>query len=202
MSPGVYERSLIEREKQSRAAKRRWARPEYREKHTGPKHHGWKGGISANNAEYIRQRYHGGKTMKDNPECTTWLGIYVTERLLSRVFKDVVRMPPNNKGFDFCCAKNYKIDAKSSCLRHHEVDGDYWTFQIYHNEVADYFACLAFDNRSSLTPMHFWLIPGYVVNDHVAFRISNSLTVLAKWAKWERPLGEAIACCNSLRGAE
>jgi hypothetical protein len=107
-------------------------------------------------------------------------------------------MPPNNKGFDFYCANNYKIDAKSSCIRVGK-DGEYWTFAPNLNTEADFFACVAFDNRTSLTPLHFWLIPGERVNDRVAFRISNSPRVLAKWSQWERPLDKILACCNTMK---
>jgi hypothetical protein len=191
-------RSLIWKEQNAWRARKRWSDPEYKASRSGSNHPAWKGGISANNAEYIRQHCHGGKTMKDNPKCAPWLGIYITERVLCQVFKDVVAMPRNNPGFDFHCANNYKIDAKASCIRKGK-DGEYWTFSTNHNTGADYFACLAFDDRTSLTPLHFWLIPGPVVNDHKAFRISNSPTVLAKWERWERPLDKVLACCSSMR---
>jgi len=196
MTPGKYKRSLIEREKHSRNAKKRWANPEFKANQVGPNHPSWKGGISANSAEYQRARR--GKTMKDNPECPIWLGIYITEQVLSHVFRDVVTMPRNNPGFDFYCANHYKIDAKASCMRKHH-DGNYWTFGINHNTEADYFACLAFDDRVSLTPLHFWLIPGAVVNDHKAFRITNSDIGLAKWAEWERSLDKVVLCCESMK---
>lgn len=96
----------------------------------------------------------------ENKECSSYLGIGIAEEVLYRVFKDVVRMPMNNHGFDFVCNKGKRIDVKSSCIR--EAGG--WKFTIRRNHVADFFLCIAFDNRTDLNPLHLWLIPSHIVN--------------------------------------
>jgi hypothetical protein len=64
--------------------------------------------------------------------------------------------------------------------------------------IADYFLCLAFDNRSDLTPMHVWLLPGRVVSHYQGISITNSSRGLAKWSKFEKPLDKVVACCKIL----
>ena len=64
------------------------------------------------------------------------------EKLLCAYFKDVVPMPPGNPGFDFYCAKMYKIDAKGRFLK-----GNSCQFTINYNITADYFACVLYADR-------------------------------------------------------
>ena len=137
-------------------------------------------------------------TVKDNPKCPTYLGIYVAERVLSKIFSNVTRMPIGNPGYDFLCSKGYKIDVKSSCLH----EGKYekcWRFYVGKNTIADYFLCLSFDNRNDLNPLHIWLIPGNIVNDHMIFQISSNQKGLNKWKSYERPIDKVVSCCNILK---
>ena len=96
----------------------------------------------------------------ENKECSQFLGIHIAEQVLSHVFKDVEQMPMNNPGYDFICNHGKKIDIKSSCLR---KKGN-WLFNIKRNTTANYFLCLAFDDRGNMTPLHAWLIPGSKLN--------------------------------------
>lgn len=91
--------------------------------------------------------------MITNKECTQYLGIYIAESVLFKVFDNVQRTIYGNPGFDFICNKGYKIDSKSSCIR-----DNIWRFIINKNEIPDYFLLLAFDNRENLNPIHIWLI--------------------------------------------
>lgn len=108
-------------------------------------------------------------SMKINKKCPLFLGCHVAERVLSHVFKDVERMPHNNKGFDFICNKGFKIDSKASCLH---KDNTY-IFHINHNKIADYFLCIAFDNRDNLNPQYIWLIK----SDEIMGIIKNLMNV-------------------------
>lgn len=149
----------------------------------------------------VRQGYYnsGGQAMSENHSCPAFLGVYVAERLLSRLFKNATRMPINNPGFDFRCGQGYMVDVKASC-RHISPHGTVaWSFNIDRNDTADFFLCIAFDNRCDLNPLHYWLIPGDVLSRLVCASISE--TTLAKWAKYEKPLDDAIACCNTMKGA-
>lgn len=150
--------------------------------------------------EYKREwRHRTGrqKPMSENRGCAAFLGVHVTERVLSFVFDGVQRMPYGNTGFDFICGGGYKIDAKSACRFSSEKRADCWKFHINNNPTADYFLCLAFNNRINLTPEHIWLIPAADINDHKTASISE--TALDKWSKYERPLDKMMACCNVMK---
>ena len=101
-------------------------------------------------------------------------------------------MPPKNRGFDFICSNGYKIDVKSSTLHDNR-----WGFYIRYNTIADYFLCLAFDNRNDLNPQHLWLIPGYILNDKSGVSITES--TLDKWKKYEQPINDVITCCDTMK---
>ena len=136
--------------------------------------------------------------MSDNKDCAAFLGVYVAERVLSHVFKHVQRMPNNNPGYDFICGRGYKIDVKSSCCYHSKTQADRWAFKIRKNQIAEYFLCLAFDNRESLNPEHIWLIPAENISDHE--NTSISIMRLDKWSEYELDIDRVSTCCNILRG--
>ena len=145
-----------------------------------------------------RRRYaNGGRSMSDNRECTVFLGVHVAENVLSKMFNDVEVMPYKNPGYDFICNKGKKIDAKSSCTRVRDGRSNSWAFGIKKNKIADYFLCLALDNREDLTPLHIWLIPSDEVNNNVKVSISES--VIDKWDKYKLDIGNVTACCNEMR---
>lgn len=120
-------------------------------------------------------------------------------------------MPPGNHGYDFICGKGFKVDAKSAC---YNLDG-FWTFGIKYNKISDYFACLAFDNRSALKPLHFWLIPGTANipygkgpadwKDKKTRQVNNfcQITInartLDKWEEYEKPIDKVLTSCNLMK---
>jgi len=130
----------------------------------------------------------------ENKKCPTFLGVHVAERVLSYVFRDVKRMPMNNPGFDFICNRGKKIDVKSSCTRKDHG----WDFRIKRNPIADYFLCLAFDNRDALNPLHVWLLPANQFNQFVGISIRPS--TLNKWAMYKLSMTQIITCCDTIRG--
>jgi hypothetical protein len=135
--------------------------------------------------------------MSENRKCSSFLGVNVAEQVLSQVFKNVQRMPYGNPGYDFKCGRGYLVDVKSSCRRCHTYCADDWLFQVKKNPIAEYFLCLAFDNRKDLTPEHIWLIPAGDVNNKTGVSISE--TTLDKWNKYELDINQISACCNVLR---
>jgi hypothetical protein len=141
------------------------------------------------------------KPMSENKECSSYLGIHITEQVLSKFFDNVQRMPNENPGFDFLCGKGFKIDAKSACFTYTKDAPPTWRFTIRRNEIADYFLCLGFNNRNDLTPMHVWLIPGEKINHLMTLGIASSRRVLTKWSKYERPLDKVLSCCKSLKSS-
>ena len=133
----------------------------------------------------------------NNKNCSTYLGVIIAEQLLAKAFKNVERMPSNNKGFDFKCNHGYMIDVKSSTKNKKR---NAWLFMIKQNQIADYFLCLAFDNRQNLNPLHIWLIPSKEINYLKGLSISEG--TINKWNKYELTdkLDKVIGCCNIMKG--
>ena len=150
---------------------------------------------SAYNSDY-RHR-HGGLSMNENKKCPAFLGVHVAERVLSMVFKNVKRMPFGNPGYDFICGKGYKIDVKSSCIRPRIGHSDDWRFHIRENKIADYFLCIAFDNRENLNPLHVWLIPAADII-HIK-NASIAVPTISKWDDYVLDISKVTTCCNILK---
>ena len=145
-------------------------------------------------AQYTRaNRKNGRLPMDENTDCAQYLGITVNERLIRHHFKEIKVMPHNYPGYDFICNKNMKIDAKSSCLG----KNGRWTFGIRRNEDADYFLCVAYDNREDLNIVHVWMIPGEDVNDHQTISIQPS--TVHKWDKYIYDIEGFSSCCDAMK---
>lgn len=139
------------------------------------------------------------RSLFDAKDSSPYLGA-IAERTLSKYFDNIKRMPYNNPGYDFLCGKGFKIDVKGACLRYPKGKSALWAFNSRRNGVADYFLCLAFDNRRDLNPIHIWLIPGERLNKLIGFRIVDTEGGLKKWKFYEKSLDKAIYCCNKLKG--
>lgn len=129
-----------------------------------------------------------------NKNSSQYLGVFIAEKLTSKMFKNVQRMPQGNHGFDLICNEGYKIDVKSSATG----SKGYWQFGIKKNKMADYFVIIAFESRDDLTPIHLWLIPGKDINHLNIIHISK--VTLSRWSKYEQPIDKAILCCNEMKG--
>ena len=173
--------NLIEFRKQGR---------EYREKHKD----------KINEKQRQRRFDNGIISMSENKTCPLFLGVHVAEKMLSYLFKNVERMPLNNKGYDFKCANNYLVDIKSGCSQVNSYGTRHWLFTINYNIIADYFLCLAFDNRNDLNPLYLWLIPGNVLSHLNGLTISE--TTLYKWSQYEKPIDKAVSCCNQMKNSD
>lgn len=148
----------------------------------------------------MRRRANGVMSYKENKNCHAYLGVHIAERVLSKIFKNVVRMKFKNPGYDFICNKGYKIDVKSSTMTKRPDEAPRWQFNIKNNKIADYFLCLAFDNIDDLNPLHLWLIPGNAVNNQKYITVCEN--TVNGWFQWERPICEVRACCNALKSEE
>ena len=114
-----------------------------------------------NDAEYNRKmRYKRGVgtglSMCENKDCTAYLGVYIAERILPKIFDNVEMKPYGYPGYDAICSRDLKIQVKSSCLHKNNS----WVFNVKKNKIADYFFMVAFDNRDDLNVMRMWLIKG------------------------------------------
>lgn len=143
---------------------------------------------------------HGAKPMSESRDSPVFLGVFVAERALSEFFDHIERMPYGNPGYDFICGKGFKIDVKSSCLRHGRKRAPCWNFRFGQNQVADYFLCIGFNNREELTPMHVWLIPCDSVRGLTGISVSDLYKSLAKWSQYERPMDKINTCCEKMKG--
>ena len=151
-------------------------------------------------ADY-HKKYHiskHGMKMKTNVNCAQYLGINVAERVLSKVFKNVQKMPMHPSGYDFVCNKGKKIDVKSSTTHMSTHDTAYWEFTVNKNTVAEFFLCIAFDDRENLTPLHVWLLPGDSVNHLKNATIAAS--TVHKWDEYRLDIDKTVRCCDSMRG--
>jgi len=152
--------------------------------------------------EYSLDLSHKNETCRPYREAhdsTLFLGVHIAETVLQNYFDGIVKMPMHNPGYDFICGKGFKIDVKSSCRRSNPAENgsDYWRFHTDKNVTADYFLCLAFDNRTSLTPEHVWLIPSSVPVTRTSIVIVESK--LIKWAEYEKDIEKAKKICNDLK---
>lgn len=164
--------------------------------------------IDCKNTISNKGRYRRGERgkMYKNKNCSDYLGVVIAERLLSKVFKNVEKMPHKYPGYDFICNRGYKVDVKSTVVRSYVSHGKnickIINFCIKKNKIPDYFLCVAFDNREDLNPLYCWLIPGEDVNDKSTIGISpNNKKKLLKWKMYEVDLGNITDCCNTLRDA-
>lgn len=132
-------------------------------------------------------------------ECASFLGVHIAERALSKFFDYIERMPYGNPGYDFICGRGYKIDVKSACTRHSNGKHPHWIFCTKRNHIADYFLCLAFDDRTSLEPQHVWLIPGKDIGYKSGITITDIEKSLTRYRVYEKPLEKITNCCKTLR---
>jgi hypothetical protein len=137
--------------------------------------------------------------MSEAKDCSSYLGVYIAEKLLSNFFDHTTHMPLNNPGYDFVCGKGFKIDVKSSCYVIQGKSTPRWQFDIDRNQIADYFLCIAFNDRVSLNPLHVWLIPSQIVNDHLCFCVTDNPRGLSKWSNYERPIDKVVEQCNGMK---
>jgi len=153
---------------------------------------------SNNKSEKHNRKVRGHLPMSENKECTAYLGVHVAEGLIRHLFKDVVRMPNGNPGYDFICAKDKKIDVKSACVTMSHKKNPRWHFHIRKNKIADYFLFIAFDTRESLDPLHQWLIPGNVLN-HLKSTATISPSTIEKWDEYRQDISHTLTCCNTMK---
>ena len=139
-------------------------------------------------------RKRGALPMSENKECSSYFGVYIGEPLLYMIFKNVERMPYGHPGYDIICGNDKKIDVKLSSLRKSQNN---WQFHIRRNTTADYFWCVAFDNRKDLNIIHIWLLPGDKFN-HLA-NASISPSTIHKWDAYKQDPTKVIACCDTMK---
>lgn len=134
--------------------------------------------------------------MNENRECASYLGVYIAEQVLSKAFKDVKRMPFHHP-YDFICNHGKWIDVKSACARASRNGTLQWHFNFCRNQIADYFLCLAFDNRNDLNPVHIWLLPAKKFNHLTGTSIS--VTTIKRWDEYRLEVDKVTECCDTMK---
>jgi len=166
-----------------------------------------------NHAEYSREYTYdilGRLPMSENKDCPQYLGVHIAENrvakeVLSKVYKNVEKMPNNKHGYDYLY-DNEKIDVKSSSL-HSYNKYDEWDFSINNNNIADQFLLITFSKifgDEKLKTMKIWLIPkdaiirGKEFWDRTGIQINNTLEGLREFEKYELKEGleHLLECCD------
>lgn len=126
--------------------------------------------------------------IKENRRDTRFIGTYIAENGIAKIYEGSQRMAYYNRGYDILCPKGYKIDVKATVLNQYNM----FNFGINKNNLADYFILVAFNNIIELIPMHMWIIKsdenidGRVINKLAKLIISNEPKYLDKYSKYEK----------------
>ncbi len=103
-----------------------------------------------NHVEYKREwNWNHGicSPFSENEYCSLYLGVHIAERNVARKYLPILlgeiekEMPPNYPAYDFVCKGCIKVNVKARQL----IDNK-WQFPIKHNNIADYFILICFDN--------------------------------------------------------
>lgn len=94
--------------------------------------------------------------IKENRMDTRFLGVYIAENGINKIYEGSERMRINNQGYDIICPKGYKTDVKATVLNRYNE----FNFAINKNKIADYFVLVAFNNIIELEPLHIWTVRG------------------------------------------
>lgn len=126
--------------------------------------------------------------IKENRKDRRFIGVYIGENAVAKLYDESKRMPYFNPGYDIICPKGYKIDVKSTVLSRYNTFG----FAINKNKIADYFVLVAFNNIIELAPIHLWVvksdenIDGKMVNQLYKLAIINEQRYIDKYSKYEK----------------
>ncbi len=126
--------------------------------------------------------------IKENRMDTRFLGIYIAENGINKIYDGSERMHINNKGYDIICPKGHKIDVKATVLNRYNI----FNFAINKNKIADYFVLVGFNNIIELEPLHIWVIKGdesiygHPINDLNKLAILNESNYIYRYQKYEK----------------
>ena len=112
--------------------------------------------------------------IKENRKNSRFLGIYIAENAVVRLFEYAQKMPHYNVGYDIICPRGYRIDVKATVLSRYNI----FNFHIGRNMIADYFVLVAFNNIIELKPLHLWIIKGDENISGCPMRNLNILSIL------------------------
>lgn len=128
--------------------------------------------------------------IKENRKDSRFLGSYIAENGVFKLFEGCQKMKTNNPGYDIICTRGYKVDVKASSLDRFNT----FKFSIWKNQIADYFALVGFDNVFNLKPLYLWIIKGNEMiqnrrtrlNDMYSISIANEPELVKPFEKYNR----------------
>jgi len=126
--------------------------------------------------------------MKENRMNNKFIGIYIAENGIAKIYEESKRMPCNHPGYDIICPKGYKIDVKATVLSRYNT----FCFGIQKNEVADYFILVGFNNIIELKPLHLWIIKsdenihGRPLKEFLSLKIIDEPQYIQEYQKYEK----------------
>lgn len=138
--------------------------------------------------------------IKENRKDARFLGSYIAENSILKLFEGSQGTNYANPGYDIICGKGYKIDVKAATLSQYNI----FHFHIGRNMIADYFILVGFDNIINLRPLHLWIINANEImrecpiRESGVFAISNEPKYLYSLQKYEKidKLKELADICN------
>lgn len=126
--------------------------------------------------------------IKENRKDPRFIGIYIAENGIAKIYEGSQRMPYFNPGYDIICPKGHKIDVKATVLNRYNM----FNFRIDQNKIADYFVLVAFNNIIELKPLHLWIVKGdediygNQVNNMSTISILNEPKYLGMYEEYEK----------------
>ncbi len=126
--------------------------------------------------------------IRENRKNTRFIGVYIAESSVNKLFEGSQRMRLRNPGYDIICNKGYKIDVKASTLSATNTFG----FHIHENRIADYLILIGYNNIIELKPLHIWIIGSediirdYPIHDWYMLNVPNEPIHIEYLQKYER----------------
>jgi len=126
--------------------------------------------------------------IKENRKDARFIGIYIAENSVSKLFEDTKQMRYGNPGYDIICKKGYKIEVKAATLARNNT----LSFHLGKNKIADYFILIGFNNIIELKPLYLWIIKsdeiirGSRLKDIDVLSISNETELVKPFRKYNK----------------
>jgi len=142
-----------------------------------------------NMCERNKWRHETGKTepLCVNKSCSSYLGVYIANKIMKDLYPESEKMPYGNPGYDHVLKNGDKIRVCTSTF-HKTKRRNFWGFHTKQKTTADYFIFMAFKDRNSDDPLHIWKIPNFgTIQDQQLVSIAES--TLSKWSSFEITIG-------------
>lgn len=126
--------------------------------------------------------------IRENRKDPRFIGLYVAENGVLKLFEGSKQMKRGNPGYDIICDKGYKIEVKAATLTRYNT----LVFHLEKNKIADYFILIGFNNIIELKPLYLWVIKSdeiireSCIKDIDVLSISNEPELAKPFEKYNR----------------